>query len=164
MSNQQSPEQAVVIERTFDAPVTTLWDMWTRPEHFRAWYGPMGATIPVAEMDVQVGGRRRISMEMQTPNGPMTMFFVGEYVEVDPTDRLVYTESMADETGRVLSPAEMGRPDGHPETTEIVVELADVDGRTKMVMTHRGIAPDSGGAMGWNMALEKLSTYVSELD
>lgn len=154
---------AVVIERTFDAPVATVWDMWTEPEHFRAWYGPQGATVPVAEMDVRVGGSRRISMEMQTPNGPMTMWFVGEYLVVDPTDRLTYTESIADETGRVLSPAEMGLPDGHPEVTEVTVELEDVLGRTKMVMTHRGVPADSGGAMGWHMALDKLAAHVADL-
>lgn len=164
MSDEQNSDDAVVIERTFDTPVATIWDMWTRPEHFRAWYGPTGATVPVAEMDVRVGGARRISMEMQTPNGPMTMWFVGEYRVVDPTDRLVYTESMADETGRVLSPAETGMPDGHPEVTEVIVELADLDGRTRMVMTHRGVPADSGGAMGWNMALDKLAAHLADLD
>lgn len=163
MTDHQSSDDAVVIERTFDVPIATVWDMWTRPEHFRAWYGPTGASVPIAEMDVTVGGARRISMEMQTPNGPMTMWFVGEYREVQPTSRLVYTESMADETGRVLSPTEMGLPAGHPETTEIIVELDEHDGTTTMVMTHRGVAADSGGAMGWRMALDKLATYVDGL-
>ncbi len=163
MTDHQPSDDAMVIERTFDAPVATMWDMWTQPEHFRAWYGPKGASVPVADMDVRVGGLRRISMEMQTPNGPMTMWFVGEYREVEPPGRLVYTESMADETGRVLSPSEMGMPDGHPETTEVIVELDDLDGGTKMVMTHRGVPADSGGAMGWAMALDKLVTYVAGL-
>lgn len=35
----------VVIERTFDAPPELVWQMWTDPEHFKAWYGPMGASI-----------------------------------------------------------------------------------------------------------------------
>ena len=56
--------------------------MWTEPEHFRSWYGPDGATIPVAKMDVRVGGTRLVCMEMQTPNGAMQMWFTGEYREV----------------------------------------------------------------------------------
>ena len=67
----------VRIERTFDAPIDLIWAMWTEPEHFANWYGPMGAKIPTAEMDVRGGGRRRIAMEMDTPNGSMLMFFVG---------------------------------------------------------------------------------------
>jgi uncharacterized protein YndB with AHSA1/START domain len=161
MTDSSATDDAVVIERTFDAPASTIWQMWTDPEHFRAWYGPMGATIPTAEMDVSVGGKRLIAMQMQTPNGEMTMWFTGEYLEVDPTNRLVYTESMADETGRILSPADMGMPAGHPETTEVVVELEDLGTRTRMLLTHRGIPADSPGAMGWNMALDKLETYVA---
>jgi uncharacterized protein YndB with AHSA1/START domain len=52
MSNGNSAPDARVIERSFDAPVDWVWRMWTDPEHFRAWYGPTGATIPVAELDV----------------------------------------------------------------------------------------------------------------
>ncbi len=43
-----TPRDAVVIERSFAAPASLIWRMWTEPEHFKAWYGPQGATIPVA--------------------------------------------------------------------------------------------------------------------
>jgi uncharacterized protein YndB with AHSA1/START domain len=154
-------QDAVVIERSFDAPVDLIWQMWTDPEHFKAWYGPEGATIPVAKMDVRVGGARLVCMEVQRPNGPMQMWFTGEYREVVENERLVYTESMSDENGNVLSPSDMGMPEGHPTTTEVTVELEDVDGRTKMVMTHAGIPADSPGAAGWTMAFDKLAAYVA---
>jgi uncharacterized protein YndB with AHSA1/START domain len=134
--------------------------MWTESEHFKAWYGPDGATIPVAKMDVRVGGTRLVCMEMATPDGTMQMWFTGEYREVVENKRLVYTESMSDENGNVLSPSDMSMPDGHPTTTEIVVELEDLGGRTKMVMTHAGVPGDSPGAAGWNMALDKLASRV----
>jgi len=41
-----SDSQSVVIERTFHATLDLVWDMWTQAEHFAAWYGPMGASIP----------------------------------------------------------------------------------------------------------------------
>jgi uncharacterized protein YndB with AHSA1/START domain len=126
------PLNAVMIERSFDAPADLIWQMWTDPEHFAAWYGPDGATVPVAKMDVRIGGTRLVSMAMQTPDGPMRVWFTGEYREVVENERLVYTESMCDETGNVLSPSDMGLPPGHPTTTEVRVELENVDGRTKM--------------------------------
>lgn len=162
MTNDDTTK-SVSIERTFDAPTGVIWDMWTKSEHFSAWYGPMGASIPVAKMDVRVGGSRHVCMEMQTPNGEMKMWFTGEFREVTPTTRLVYTESMSDETGRVVPPGEMGMPDGHPETTEVIVELTDLDGKTKMVMTHVGVPAGSPGEMGWTMALDKLAARVEEL-
>ena len=151
------------IERTFDAPIDLIWAMWTEADHFANWYGPMGARIPNADMDVQVGGRRHITMEMETPNGPMQMFFVGEYREIDPTTRLVYTESMADADGNAMTAEQMGMPDGTPMETSIVVELEDFGDRTKMTMTHIGVAADSPGGQGWAMAIDKMEARVAEL-
>jgi uncharacterized protein YndB with AHSA1/START domain len=157
MTDINGSQDAVVIERSFDAPVDLVWKMWTDPEHFKAWYGPDGARIPVARMDVRVGGTRLVCMEMPFPNGPMQMWFTGEYREVVENERLVYTESMSDEHGNVSSPEEMGMPEGHPMTTEVRVELQDLGGRTRMVMTHAGIPSDSPGATGWTMAFDKLA-------
>ena len=154
-------KNAVVLERTFQAPAHLVWLMWTEPEHFAAWYGPTGATIPVAEMDVRVGGIRLVCMVMESPDGPMRMWFTGRYREVVENKRLVYTESMSDEDGNVVAPAEMGMPEGHPTTTEIVVELEDLDGHTRMTMTHVGVPEGSPGAAGWAMALDKLSAHIA---
>jgi hypothetical protein len=63
---------------------------------------------------------------------------------------------MSDENGNVSSPSDMGMPEDHPMTTEVRVDLEDVGGRTKMVLTHAGIPADSPGAAGWTMALDKL--------
>ena len=113
----------VVIERSFNAPIELIWKMWSDPEHFKAWYGPQGATIPVAEFDVRVGGRRFVGMEMKTPNGAMQMWFTGEHVAVNEPNQLAYSESMSDENGNVQPPSSMGMPEGHPTTTEVRVDL-----------------------------------------
>src|SRR5258707_1361744 len=97
MSDSTISKDAVVIERTFDAPIDLIWQLWTQPEHFKQWYGPKGFTVPVAKMDVRIGGKRLVCME--APNGSMKMWFTGEYTEIVPNQRLVYTESMADENG-----------------------------------------------------------------
>jgi uncharacterized protein YndB with AHSA1/START domain len=161
MTDDNNTRDAVTIERTIDAPADRVWQMWTEPEHFAAWYGPSGATIPVAKMDVRVGGRRLVCMHVETPNGTMQMWFTGQYLEVVENKRLVYTESMSDEHGNVLEPADMGMPPGHPATTEIHVELDDVGGRTRMTMTHIGVPDGSPGAAGWRMAFDKLATHVA---
>lgn len=153
----------VRIERTFDAPIEMVWSLWTDPEHFASWYGPRGARIPTAEMDVRVGGRRRIAMEMATPDGPMSMFFVGEYRDVSPPTRLVYTESMADAEGNALTAEQMGLPAGATTETSVVVELRDLGGRTRMTVTHVGVPDDSPGAQGWVMAIDALDARLARL-
>ena len=156
MSNTTVSEDAVVIERTFDAPVDLIWQMWTQPEHFKNWYGPKGFSVPVAEMDVRMGGKRLVCMEMQKPDGSMKMWTTGEYTEVVPNQRLVYTESMADEQGNVVTMSD----DEHPTTTEVTVLLEDLGGRTKMVMTHAGVPAGSGGNAGWEQAFDKLADHI----
>jgi len=93
------------IEREFDASIDDVWEMWTDPAKFQSWYGANGFAIPVAKMDVTVGGTRKISMEMKTPDRVMQMWFIGEYKVVTPKTRLVYSESMSDPDGNILSPA-----------------------------------------------------------
>jgi uncharacterized protein YndB with AHSA1/START domain len=106
-------------------------------------------------MDVRVGGRRLVRMDVETPGGAMQMWFTGEYLEVVAHKRLVFTEAISDEDGNVA-----GTPDGHPTVTEVRVELEDLGGRTRMVLTHVGIPEGSPGAAGWAMALDKLTAYL----
>lgn len=161
MGDDSGTENAVVIERTVDAPAELVWRMWTEPEHFAAWYGPAGAGVPEARMDVRVGGTRLICMEAETPSGTRRMWFTGEYREVAQNRRLVYTEAMSDKEGNRLASSETGMPAGHPTVTEVRVELEDLGGRTRMVLTHVGIPEDSPGAEGWRMALDQLAAHVA---
>jgi len=158
MTKSTVSDDAVVIERTFDAAVDLIWQMWTQPEHFKKWYGPKGFTVPVADMELRVGGKRLICMA--SPDGSMKMWTTGEYIEIVPNERLVYTESPSDENGNVVSPSAMGMPDGYPATTEVTVLLEDLGGRTKMMMTHAGVPADSGAGGSWEQAFDKLADHV----
>ncbi len=161
MSNSTISEDAVVVERILDAAVDLVWQMWTDPEHFKKWYGPMGFSVPVAEMDVRVGGKRLVCMT--SPDGSMKMWTTGEYTEIVPNERLVYTESQSDENGNVLPPSAMGMPEGYPAVTEVIVVLEDLGGQTKMVMTHAGIPANSGAGGGWSQAFDKMADLIATL-
>ncbi|MEL6268555.1 MAG: SRPBCC domain-containing protein [Chloroflexota bacterium] len=158
MSDSPVSENAVIVERIFDAPVDVIWQMWTQAEHFKHWYGPQGFTVPVADIDVREGGKRLVCLNMQTPGGPMDMWTTGEYTEVLTNQRLVYTENMADAEGNILPPGDM-----NPGETVITVQLEDIDGRTKLTLTHAGIPAGSPGASGWEQALAKLAEHVKTL-
>lgn len=150
----------VKIERIFHAPIDVIWRMWTDPALFQQWYGPMGFSVPLAEMDVRVGGTRKIRMEMKTPDRTMSMWFIGVYKEITAPRRLVYTESMCDENGTIIPPQAMGMPEGHPDITEVIVELSERDGVTRMTMVHRGVPAGSAGEGGWGQAFDKLEQIV----
>ncbi|MBT5580021.1 MAG: SRPBCC domain-containing protein, partial [Acidimicrobiaceae bacterium] len=118
-------------------------------------------TIPVARMDVRVGGSRLICMEMQTPNGPMQMWFTGEFQEVVVNERLVYTDAMSDDEGNIVPAEQTGMPEGYPTVTTVIVDVVDLGDSTQMTLTHVGVPPNSPGATGWDMALNKLVDYVT---
>jgi uncharacterized protein YndB with AHSA1/START domain len=52
----------MVISRTFDAPVSDLWNAWTEGDQVREWWGPSGFIAPVADMDVRKGGSSLVGM------------------------------------------------------------------------------------------------------
>jgi uncharacterized protein YndB with AHSA1/START domain len=158
MTDNQAGD-AVVIERTFDDPIETIWQMWTDPAHVQAWYGPDGASVPEITLDVRVGGQRRVCMEVPSPNGLMRMWFTGQYLEVNEPHRLVFTEAITPPEAAQATPDGVAPP-GHAVTT-ITVELEAIGSRTQMVMTHAGIPADSPGATGWKMAFDKMATRAA---
>ena len=151
----------VRIERTFDADIEQVWAMWADPAKFASWYGPNGARVPVAEMDVTVGGTRRICMEMAMPERTMRMWFSGVFKEVNAPERLVYTESMTDADGTLIPAEKMGLPPGHPAITEVIVELRAEGGKTHMTMVHVGVPAGTAGEGGWQQAFGKLDAMLA---
>lgn len=154
----ESADNAVIIERSFAAPAALVWQMWTEPEHFKKWYGPKGFSVPVAEMDVRVGGRRLVCMA--SPDGSMKMWTTGEHTMVLAHSQLAYTESPSDSNGNPVSPAAMGMPEGYPTETQVTVTLEPTGSQTRMMLTHAGVPASSGAGGGWNQAFDKLTELI----
>src|SRR5438045_9347366 len=58
---------------------------WTEPERLKQWWGPGFFETVFAQLDLRPGGRYELLLEP----GPMRL--VGEFREVTPPSRLVYT-------------------------------------------------------------------------
>lgn len=85
-------DNEIVITRLFDAPRALVFEAWTTPEHVRRWYGPRKMTTTICDIDLTVGGKWRWGqVETGKPDGP-EIVFSGEYLEIVPPERLVYTE------------------------------------------------------------------------
>ncbi len=151
----------IVVSRTFEAPLELLWKAWTEPEHFMQWYGPKGFTTPICEIELKVGGRHLWSM--RSPDGSMQMYYTGVYKEIVPMERLVFSDGLSDAEGNVMSPTEMGMPEGSPVSMDVTVTFAHQDGKTTVTVSHVGFG--EGGdraAMGWEQAFDKLAAVLAE--
>jgi len=84
----------IAMTRLFDAPPQLVFEAMTKPEHVKQWWGRLddGYSVPVCEIDLRIGGKWRFVNRF--PKGEVT--FYGEYREITPPSRLVYTEIFAD--------------------------------------------------------------------
>jgi uncharacterized protein YndB with AHSA1/START domain len=79
----------ILITREFDAPPHLVWKAWTTPELVKRWWHSNRGTMMTAEIDLRVGGKWRWVM---IAAGGFEVAFHGEYREIVPDERLVYTE------------------------------------------------------------------------
>lgn len=77
----------LVLTRSFDAPAHLVFDCLTQVEHVRKWWG-CDETEATFDIDLRVGGKWRYVLFM-AEHGQQG--FHGEYREIVPPSRLVYT-------------------------------------------------------------------------
>jgi uncharacterized protein YndB with AHSA1/START domain len=46
----------ILLTREFEAPITLVFDVLTKPEHVRKWFAPFGDKMTVCSIDLRVGG------------------------------------------------------------------------------------------------------------
>lgn len=87
-----------VINRNFEAPRQTVFEYWTDPSKFSGWLGPAGATMEIIEGEVQEG--ESLFFKMTFP--PVPGYFArASYLAINEPDYLEYTQSFADESGKL---------------------------------------------------------------
>jgi uncharacterized protein YndB with AHSA1/START domain len=79
----------ILIVREFDAPKHLVYKAWTTPELIKRWWHAKRGEVTVADVDLRVGGTWRWVM---VTDGGFEVAFHGEYREIVPNERLVYTE------------------------------------------------------------------------
>ena len=90
--------RVVALSRVFDAPREVVYQVYTDPKLVPQWWGPRGLTTTVDRMDVRPGGTWRYVQRDE--NGEYA--FNGEYREVTPPERLVYTFEYEGMPGHII--------------------------------------------------------------
>ncbi|MGI9146108.1 MAG: SRPBCC family protein [Chloroflexota bacterium] len=81
-------DREILVSRVFHAPRELVFKAWTDKQHVAEWFGPLGFSITVHDMDVRPGGVWRFVM-----HGPDGVNYGNTitFVEVKEPERLVYT-------------------------------------------------------------------------
>lgn len=141
-------ERTLRLERVLPAARDRVLSAFVDPVQLSNWWGPAGFTVPKAELDVRAGGRYRI--EMQPPDGE-PFWAYGEYREVEPPGRLVYTFEWD-------PPA----PDDQP--TLVTLELEPADEGTRLVLEHGPFTTEERYRLheaGWGDTLDRLEAWIA---
>jgi uncharacterized protein YndB with AHSA1/START domain len=143
----------ITMTRLFDAPPKLVFEVMSKPEHVKQWWGQLGEgySVPVCEIDLRVGGKWKFVN--RHPKGEVT--FYGEYLEIAPPGRIVFTEIFAD------------FPDTVSTVTTLLTEEA---GKTRLVATVkypslevRDLVLSTGMAHGAGLSYDRLDDLVRKL-
>src|ERR1700724_2944043 len=113
-------DHEIRVTRLFEAPRLLGFEAMTKPEHVKQWWGRLGEgySVPVCEIDLRPGGAWRFVN--RHPKGEAA--FQGEYREVTPPSRLVFTEIF----------------EQFPDSVSVVTsEFTDEGGKTRLTATVR---------------------------
>jgi uncharacterized protein YndB with AHSA1/START domain len=155
-------DREMVITRIFDAPRELVWKAWTEPEHVMRWWGPKDFTSPVCKIDFRVGGSYLYCM--RSPEG-QDFWSTGVYREIVPMERIVCTDSFADEEGNVVPATHYGMSPDFPLELQVTVTFEEHDGKTKMTLRHAGMPAGTMKEMagqGWNESFDKLAQDLAK--
>jgi uncharacterized protein YndB with AHSA1/START domain len=170
LEKEASDKELFVINRTFDASVETMFELWTNPEHFAQWLPPTGSTMRFLRADIRAGGSSFYAM---SDSGGNTMYGTVNYREITRPNRLVYTQQFCDEQERVIRFPKMPT---WPETMLTTVALAEESpNQTRVTVTWEvvGSATDeemetfrvakAGMTQGWTGSFDKLDAVLANV-
>ena len=139
--------EVVDVRRVFRASRGRVFAAWTEPALIRRWNARSGLTVPVADVDLRVGGRYRL--HLLSPDGALHCIS-GVYQVVEPAARLTYSwinDTTADH-----------------ESLVTVVFLDHPDG-TELVLRHERLPTSDGRrrhSLGWQACFLELERVLHD--
>jgi uncharacterized protein YndB with AHSA1/START domain len=157
MTTTRQDIKELTITRVFDAPRELVWKAWTEPERLMRWWGPRRFTSPFSKIDFRVGGV--YLNDMRSPEGK-DYWSTGVYREIVPLERIVATDSFADENGNVVPGTYYGMSGDLPLELLVTISFEEHEGKTTLTLSHAGFPPGEqweGARQGWSESFDKLA-------
>ncbi len=157
-----------VISRTFDAPRSLVWQVYTDRDHLMQWFGPKGFPMTHADMDFRVGGIFHYCL--RTPDGH-EMWGKWTFREIVEPEKLSVIVAFSDAQGGITR--HPMAPDWPSETLGVTT-FEEHDGKTTVTVNwtvfngtdaERKLFGESHDSMrmGWSGTFEQLEAYLSQV-
>ena len=159
--SEQFTRPKLTLERTLDASIDEVWELWTTREGIQLWWGPEGFSVVVNALDLRPGGElvytmsatRAEEIEYMTQAGmPITTEHRLTFTEVDPPRRLAYTD-LADFI-----------PGVEPYEVHTVVDLEEAEDGVRMTLAFDAMHDDRWtrlAKLGRESELERLARVLA---
>lgn len=168
LAEENEGKNRFVINRSFEAPISTIFEMWTNPEHLSKWIPPTGFRMEFFKTDIKPGGS---TFYMMTNGSGITFYGRSHYKEIMKPNRIVYTQEFCDEKGNLSRhpmaptwPAEMLTvvtfAEEGPNQTRITV-TTDPYGEATREEVETFLAARPGMTQGWTGSFDKLEDLLS---
>src|SRR5512134_3202116 len=82
IGSPQTKTRDLILTRTFDAPVKSVWKAWSDAEYVKRWWGPTGFSAPVARMDFREGGSSLVCMRSHQEFGGQDLYNSWTYQKI----------------------------------------------------------------------------------
>lgn len=155
-----------VINRTFDAPIARVFEMWATPEHLARWLPPVGSTMRFLRPEIARGKSALFVIEGE--HGPMHVR--AEYLIVEAPTRIVYLQQFVDEREQI-APAP-GAPtwpttlrttvllaEEAPDQTRVTV-TTEPHGEATVAEVEAFVRERSGMTLGWTGSFDVLEVLL----
>ena len=155
-------ENQVFIEEIFSASPERVFSAWTDPEKLMKWYAPDGCNVHFKKIEVKTGGRFHSCISHPQFGD---CWCIGEYVEVVPNSKIVFTMINADEKGNPINPAEIGMDPSWPRETLVTVTLTEESGNTKLQLRQtvsQEVATKTGAYPSWLQMLRNMQSLLNQ--
>ena len=168
LHKEATGDETFVINRSFDAPLDQMFELWTDPKHLANWLPPTGFTMQFLRADIREGGS---SLYVMQNDSGLKMYGRAQYLSVEKPHRLTYTQEFCDENE---NPARHPMAPTWPASMLTTVEFAaESEGRTRVTVTwrtHGTVTPEeletfingrAGMTQGWSGSFDKLDQYLA---
>ncbi|MFN0118195.1 MAG: SRPBCC family protein [Elusimicrobiota bacterium] len=168
LKQKASGKDVFVINRSFNAPINVVFDMWTDPKHFSQWLAPTGFHMKFIKADIRPNGKTFYSMTAE--NGSMTLYGCAEYLKIERPHTLVYNQQFCDEHENISHHPMVPT---YPETMQTTVQFSEEGShQTRVTVTWEPIGnvkPEefaafiqmrAGMTQGWTGSFDKLEEYL----
>lgn len=170
LESTESNREVFVINRSFNAPIETIFNMWVDPKHFSQWLGPDNCTMEFLKDDIAVG--KTTFYKMSHPD--FIMYGKMNYLKIEPYTHLEYTQIFCDENGELIK--HPGIPTWPDELLTQVLFTKESNNQTRVTVlwephgdyseeelkTFLKIRPEI--TQGWTQSFDKINQYLKITD